>query len=94
MFYHPYPRKTPLSGGGGPYSEMFRRTAHWLMGEPDLDAEKLTATAENELLAIERRTLEDRNQKVTVKKPDGTSERVTLSKTCLLYTSPSPRDRG
>ena len=67
--------------GGGPYSEMFRRTAHWLMGEPDLDAEKLTATAENGLLAIERRTLEDRNQKVTVKKPDGTSERVTLSKT-------------
>ena len=67
--------------GGGPYSEMFRRTAHWLMGEPDLDAEKLTATAENGLLAIERRTLEDRNQKVTVKKPDGTSEHVTLSKT-------------
>ena len=67
--------------GGGPYSEMFRRTAHWLMGEPDLDAEKLTATAENGLLAIERRTLEDRNPKVTVKKPDGTSERVTLSKT-------------
>ena len=67
--------------GGGPYSEMFRRTAHWLMGEPDLDAEKLTATTENGLLAIERRTLEDKNQKVTVKKPDGTSERVTLSKT-------------
>ncbi len=67
--------------GGGPYSEMFRRTAHWLMGEPDLDAEKLTATTENGLLAIERRTLEDQNQKVTVKKPDGTSERVTLSKT-------------
>jgi len=67
--------------GGGPYSEMFRRTAHWLMGEPDLDAEKLTAAAENGLLAIERRTLEDRAQKVTVKKPDGTSEVVALSKT-------------
>ena len=51
------------------------------MGEPDLDAEKLTAKAENGLLAIERRTLEDRVQKVTVKKPDGTSENVTLSKT-------------
>jgi len=42
--------------GGGPYSEMFRRTAHWLMGEPDLDAEKLSATSENGVLAIERRT--------------------------------------
>ena len=67
--------------GGGPYSEMFRRTAHWLMGEPDLDAEKLTATAENGLLAIERRTLEDRAQTVLVEKPDGTKETVRLSKT-------------
>jgi len=67
--------------GGGPYSEMFRRTAHWLMGEPDLDAEKLTATAENGLLAIERRTLEDRAQSVLVEKPDGTKETVRLSKT-------------
>ena len=67
--------------GGGPYSEMFRRTAHWLMGEPDLDAEKLTATAENGLLAIERRTLEDRAQTVVVEKPDGTKESVRLSKT-------------
>jgi len=67
--------------GGGPYSEMFRRTAHWLMGEPDLDAEKLTATAENGLLAIERRTLEDRAQSVVIKKPDGTKETVRLSKT-------------
>jgi len=67
--------------GGGPYSEMFRRTAHWLMGEPDLDAEKLTASEENGLLAIERRTLEDRAQTVVVKKPDGTNETVRLSKT-------------
>ena len=67
--------------GGGPYSEMFRRTAHWLMGEPDLDAEKLTTTAENGLLTIERRTLEDGAHRVVVKKPDGTSETVTLSKT-------------
>lgn len=67
--------------GGGPYSEMFRRTAHWLMGEPDLDAEKLSATAENGLLTIERRTLEDRAQSVVVEKPDGTKETVRLSKT-------------
>lgn len=67
--------------GGGPYSEMFRRTAHWLMGEPDLDAEKLTATAKNGLLAIERRTLQDRAQNVIIEKPDGTKETVRLSKT-------------
>ena len=67
--------------GGGPYSEMFRRTAHWLMGEPDLDAEKLSAISENGVLAIERRTLEDKAQRVVVEKPDGTKETVRLSKT-------------
>ena len=67
--------------GGGPYSEMFRRTAHWLMGEPDLDAEKLTAMPESGVLAIERRTLEDRAQVVTLQKPDGTKETIRLSKT-------------
>jgi uncharacterized membrane protein len=67
--------------GGGPYSEMFRRTAHWLMGEPDLDAEKLTAKAENGLLAIERRTLEDGAQTVVIEKPNGTKETIRLSKT-------------
>ncbi len=67
--------------GGGPYSEMFRRTAHWLMGEPDLDAEKLTVSSENGVLAIERRTLEDGAQTVKVQKPDGTTQTVKLSKT-------------
>ena len=67
--------------GGGPYSEMFRRTAHWLMGEPDLDAEKLSATSENGVIAIERRTLNDSAQRVVVQKPDGTTETVRLSKT-------------
>ena len=67
--------------GGGPYSEMFRRTAHWLMGEPDLDAEKLTARAENGVLTIERRTLEDGAQSVRVEKPDGTAQLIKLSKT-------------
>lgn len=67
--------------GGGPYSEMFRRTAHWLMGEPDLDAEKLTATAEGDVLIIERRTLNDRAQNVVVKKPNATQQTIRLSKT-------------
>jgi len=29
--------------GGGPYNEMFRRLSHWLMGEPDLEADRLKA---------------------------------------------------
>jgi len=65
---------------GGPYSEMFRRLSHWLMGEPDLSAEKVSGRIENNALKIERRTLTDDGQAVTVERPDGTSETVTLSK--------------
>jgi len=64
--------------GGGPYSELFRRMAHWLLGEPDLDAEKLTAHIQGEELIIERSTLSDEAQNVGVRKPDGTQEIVKM----------------
>lgn len=66
--------------GGGPYSELFRRMAHWLLGEPDLDAEKLTAQISGEELIIERSTLSDAAQNVIVRKPDGTREVVQMNK--------------
>ena len=64
--------------GGGPYSEIFRRLSHWLMGEPDLDAEKLSARSDGGKIEIERRSLNDETTTVEVKKPDGTTETVTL----------------
>lgn len=63
---------------GGPYSELFRRLAHWLLGEPDLDAEKLTASVDGESLVVERRTLMDNEQSVIVQKPDGNAETLAL----------------
>ncbi len=66
--------------GGGPYSELFRRMAHWLLGEPDLDAEKLTAQITGEELFIERSTLSDTAENVVVRKPDGTQEVVQMNK--------------
>ncbi len=67
--------------GGGPYNEMFRRLSHWLMGEPDLSAEKVSGRIENDTLKIERRTLTDNEQAVTVELPNGQYETVRLSKT-------------
>lgn len=66
--------------GGGPYREMFRRTAHWLMGEPELDAETLTGVRDGDNLVITRRSLEDVNDPVVVIAPDGSSRRVTLDR--------------
>ena len=65
---------------GGPYNEMFRRLAHWLLGEPDLDAEKILARPDGGRLIIERRTLQDMPQKVIVQKPDGTAQSVDLKR--------------
>ncbi len=78
---------------GGPYQEMFRRLAHWLLGEPDLDAEKIIARAEGETLTIERRTLTDTPQKVIVQLPDGSAETIDLDKISNgVYRAQIPAD--
>lgn len=66
--------------GGGPYREMFRRTAHWLMGEPELDAETLSGVRDRDDLVITRRSLDDVKDPVDVIAPDGTRRRVTLDR--------------
>jgi hypothetical protein len=66
--------------GGGPYREIFRRTAHWLMGEPELDAETLSAVRDGDNLIITRRSLDDVTAPVDVVAPDGTRQRVSLDR--------------
>ncbi len=65
--------------GGGPYVDLLRRVAHWLMQEPDLDEEALRASAEDGTLTIERQTMADAVDPATVTAPDGTEQQVTLS---------------
>ena len=64
--------------GGGPHTDLLRRTAHWLMKEPDLEEERLIATGKGLKLTIERRTMEDRVGEVTVSAPGGETSKVTL----------------
>ena len=66
--------------GGGPYNELFRRLAHWLMGEPDLEAERLDVQASNDTLKIERFSIGNNVKPVKVTAPDGTIETVQLEK--------------
>ena len=66
--------------GGGPQAELLRRIAHWLMKEPDLEEERLTATIANGTLRIERHTLDTALPPVAVvTAPDGTRSNVTLA---------------
>ena len=64
--------------GGGPQLELLRRLAHWMMKEPELDEEALTATAEGQDVTVLRRTLADEAGDVEVTAPDGSVFTVPL----------------
>lgn len=58
--------------GGGPQLELLRRLAHWMLKEPELEEETLTATAKGQVLTITRRSLSEAPPgDVTVTGPDG-----------------------
>jgi hypothetical protein len=65
--------------GGGPYAEMFRRVAHWLMKEPELDEERLIATALDGELRVNRVTLADTAPPLQITWPDGRQQVASMS---------------
>ena len=50
------------------------------MKEPDLEEETLKATARGQTLSIERRSIKDAVEKVTITAPSGKEETITLDK--------------
>jgi len=65
--------------GGGPSVSLYRRTAHWLMQEPALEEEALTARAANRTLEITRQTIKGDPGAATVTTPSGKTEQVPLT---------------
>ena len=66
--------------GGGPEAELLRRLAHWLMKEPELEEEKLTASIAGGDITVERRTMADTPPPVTLTDPSGQQSPVPLTK--------------
>jgi hypothetical protein len=66
--------------GGGPEAELLRRLAHWLMKEPELEEEKLTASIAGGDLTVERRTMAAEPAPVTMTDPSGQQSPVPLTK--------------
>ncbi len=58
--------------GGGPHGELFRRLSHWLMQEPELEEERLTAQSVDQEVRIARRTMGDAPEPAQITAPDGT----------------------
>jgi hypothetical protein len=65
--------------GGGPQAELLRRIAHWLMQEPDLEENALTARVADGRLRIESRSTDPGPPAdVIITEPDGRKETVKL----------------
>jgi hypothetical protein len=69
--------------GGGPHTQLLRRLSHWLMKEPDLEEERLKATAKGLKITIERLSMEDEVPEVTISAPGGKTSNATLAKSAL-----------
>ncbi|MCB8838282.1 hypothetical protein [Aurantimonas sp. VKM B-3413] len=64
--------------GGGPHVALFRRLAHWLMKEPELEEEALDADARGSDLVVTRQTIGDDPGPATVLTPSGKAVQLPL----------------
>jgi hypothetical protein len=64
--------------GGGPQAELLRRLAHWLMKEPELEAESLTSAVADGEIVVTRRTMAKNVPPVTMTTPTGKTVTLTL----------------
>jgi hypothetical protein len=69
--------------GGGPQAELLRRTAHWLVQEPDLDEDALRVrtelTDDGGQLFISKQSLHENSAGVTIADPNNQLEQATLT---------------
>ncbi len=65
--------------GGGPYAELLRRLAHWLMKEPELEENRIEAHREGNDLVVVRHSVEPDKTPVTVTAPSGKTTKLTLA---------------
>lgn len=65
--------------GGGPQAELLRRLAHWLMKEPDLEEELLSAEIQGRSLSVKRRTMETAAAPIELTFPSGKTQTLNLT---------------
>ena len=63
---------------GGPQSELLRRLAHWMMSEPELEEEALTAEQTGTFIRIVRRTMGDAPKYLTITSPTGEMDKLAF----------------
>jgi hypothetical protein len=66
--------------GGGPQAELLRRLAHWLMKEPELEAENLSAAVVDGEMVVTRRTMALEAKPVEMTLPSGGHATIAMSR--------------
>ncbi|MDQ7081459.1 MAG: hypothetical protein Q9M41_12410 [Paracoccaceae bacterium] len=64
--------------GGGPQLELLRRLAHWMMKEPELEEETLSASAMGRTVTVVRRSMADITPRLTITAPNGKAKVVAM----------------
>jgi hypothetical protein len=65
--------------GGGPHIDLLRRLSHWLMKEPDLEEEALRLLVRGRDLTVQRQTMEETVDEVTLTSPSGKTRTLSLT---------------
>ena len=65
--------------GGGPYLDLLRRLAHWLMKEPDLEEEALRASAKGREVTVERQSVSGEARDINLVAPDGSKTKLDMT---------------
>jgi hypothetical protein len=63
--------------GGGPHLDLLRRLSHWLMQQPDLEEEALRLMVHGRQLTVQRQTMADSIDPITLTAPSGAIRTVT-----------------
>jgi len=64
--------------GGGPHLDLLRRLSHWLMKQPDLEEEALRLIVHGRDITVQRQTMADTVNEVTLTSPTGATRQLTL----------------
>ena len=65
--------------GGGPHLDLLRRLSHWLMKQPDLEEEALRLIVSGRDITVQRQTMADTVNQITLTSPTGAVRTLNLS---------------
>jgi hypothetical protein len=64
--------------GGGPHLDLLRNVSHWLMKQPDLEEEALRLIVQGRDITVQRQTMADTVNEITLTAPGGQTRTLTL----------------